>query len=437
MTHETVVVGGGIAGLAAAWALRDRDVLLLESSDRVGGRIRSERRGRYWLNLGAHVFGGAGTATDRLLVETGVEAAQIPGALTAVEVHGRVVAGGRVESYPFRLPLRLTDRVALARTGIRLRRAVAAYDRVLRSGDQERVLAFKGDETFTSWLGRLPDDVDAIVRPTLQRSSGEPEELAAGYGIGYFHLVWDRSGGLARNILGGPASLPEAIAAALGERVRTGTRVHEVARDGAGVRIVHDHGEVRARHAVVATPAHVTAAIVRDLPETTRAALAEIVYGPYVVAAFLTHETSETAWDGIYALAAARRSFNLFFNMANVLRGRERSREPGGSLMVYAAATLARRLWDADDPAVIETYLGDLEACFPGLPEVVAESVVQRWEHGVPYVRPGRHRLQSALVRPLGDVFLAADYLGTRYTDTAIAAGTAAAAAVRGRLTGS
>ena len=434
VTHEAVVVGGGIAGLAAAWELRDRDVVLLEASDRVGGRIRSERRGRYWLNFGAHVFAGAATATDALLRQTGVEAAEIPGVLTAVELRGRVVAGGRIESYPFRLPLRLADRIALARAGIRLRRAVAQYDRALRSGDQGRVLAFQGESTFTAWLRRVPDDVDAIIRPTLQRSSGEPEELAAGYGIGYFHLVWDRSGGLARNILGGPASLPEAIAAALGDRVLTGTRVHMVAAEGDGLRVVHERGELRARCAVVATPAHVTATVVRDLPEATRAALGEIVYGPYVVGAFLTRETERTPWDGIYALAAARRSFNLLFNTANILRGQEAKREPGGSLMVYAAASLGRRLWDAADDDVIEAYLGDIDDFLPGLRDVVAESVVHRWKHGVPYVRPGRHRLQPALTRPLGDIFLAGDYLGIRYTDTAISTGVAAAAAVRQRL---
>ena len=33
----------------------------------------------------------------------------------------------------------------------------------------------------------------------------------------------------------------------------------------------------------------------------------------------------------------------------------------------------------------------------PGARGVVAEAVVHRWEHGLPYVRPGRHRIQQAL----------------------------------------
>src|SRR3989441_13037806 len=118
--RDVVIVGAGVAGLAAAWSLRDLDVLVLEQSDRIGGRIRSERRGRYWLNFGAHVFAGQGTATDRLLRETGVETAEIPGVLTAVELDGCVVAG-HVETYPFRLPLSLRERLALVRTGVRVR----------------------------------------------------------------------------------------------------------------------------------------------------------------------------------------------------------------------------------------------------------------------------------------------------------------------------
>jgi oxygen-dependent protoporphyrinogen oxidase len=426
--HDVVVIGGGIAGLSAAWALRDRDVVVLEASDRVGGRIRSERRGRYWLNFGAHVFGGAGTPTDRLLCETGVEAVDVPGVLTGVSLEGRLVAGGRIETYPLRLPLSARDRVAFARTGIRLRIGVARYDRILRDGDQERVLAYLGDRTFADWLGPVPPAVDAILRPTIQRSSGEPEELAAGYGIGYFHLVWDRSGGLARNVLGGPATLPESIAAALGERVRLRSPVEEVASDGDGVRVAYAGGELSARFAVVATQAHVTRALLPGLPEDVRGALGQIVYGPYVLAAFLTNEPGPTPWDGVYAVATARRSFNMLFNMANVLR--RGTREPGGSLMVYSGASLGRALWDLDDARVVATYLRDLDEVLPGATRVVAETVVHRWEHGLPYVRPGRHRIQQALERPLGNVFLAGDYLGTRYTDTAIRTGLAAAASI-------
>jgi oxygen-dependent protoporphyrinogen oxidase len=431
---DVVVIGGGIAGLSAAWNLRDADVLVLEASDRVGGRIRSERRGDYWVNLGAHVFAGAGTATDALLRETRVEAVDVPGVLTGLELDGRVVAGGRVETYPFRLPLSLRDRAAFVRAGLRLRLAVARYDRVLRTGDQRRILAQLGDLTFADWLGELPADVDAVIRPTLQRSSGEPEQLAAGYGVGYFHLVWDKSGGLARNILGGSSTLPETIAAHLGDRVRTGVQVSEVAPDGEAVRVVYAGGEVRARHAVVATTAHVTREIVRDLPDDTRAALAEVVYGPYVLAAFLTAETEPMPWDGIYAVACARRSFNMLFNPAQVLRARVDQRKPGGSLMVYSGASLARRLWDEDDASIAETYLADLDGVFPGARAVVDETVVHRWEHGLPYVRPGRHRIQAALERPLGTVHLAGDYLGTRYTDTAIASGAAAATAILNQL---
>jgi oxygen-dependent protoporphyrinogen oxidase len=432
--HDAVVVGAGIAGLAAAWSLRDLDVLVLEDADRVGGRIYSQRRDPYWLNFGAHVFAGPGTSTDRLVQDVGVQAVDIPGELAALELGGRVVAGGRVETYPFRLPLSARDRLAFVRAGVRLRLAVASYQRVLRSGDQERVLAYRADRTFSDWLGPLPGPVDAVLRPTIQRSSGEPEELAAGYGIGYFQLVWDRSGGLARNILGGSSAFPEAIAAELGERVRLRTRVEEVARDGDAVHVTHAGGEESARFAVVATQAHVTQRIVRDLPGETRAALGEVVYGPYVVGAFRTGEDGSMPWDGIYAVATARRSFNMLFNTASIVR--TGPREPGGALMVYSGASLGRRLWDTDDADVIATYLADLDGVFPGASAIVEETVIHRWEHGLPYVRPGRHRVQRALERPLGSVFLAGDYLGTRYTDTSIATGMRAAAEIRARLAG-
>jgi len=446
-TCDAVVVGGGIAGLASAWHLRDLDVVLLEAGDRLGGRIRSEPRGEVWLNLGAHVFGGPASATGQLIAETGVDAAQVEGRLAAVALGDRVVASGRVETYPFRLPLSLRSRAALVRAGLVLRLAVRRYASVAaeRPGEsaadrQQRLLDFLDDRSFSEYVGPLPDDVDAILRATLNRSSGEPEELAAGYGIGYFHLVWNRSAGLSRNILGGPGRLVEALVSGLEGQIRLGADVTQVVADRDGV-LVHyrDAGvehELRAGSAVVATPAFVTREIVSGLPTETADALEAMRYGPYVVGAFLTDETRPMPWDDLYALATPRRSFSMLFNTANVLRSGDGPRHAGGSLMVYAAAGGARALAGLDDDEIRARFLADLGAVFPEAGAVVSEVLVRRWERGLPYAAVGRGRLQAALTRPLGRIHLAGDYLGTWYTETAAQTAEAAARAVRAQRPG-
>src|SRR2546421_11129730 len=183
---DVVVVGGGIAGLAAAWHLRGLDVLVLEAADRVGGRIRSEPRGEVWLNFGAHVFGGPESATGGLLSATGVTAAQVEGRLAAVALGDRVVASGMVETYPFRLPLPLRSRAALVRAGVKLRLAVRRYAAVApeRPGEpaaerQQRMLDFPGDRPFSDFIGPLPGRLEAIFPATVDRAPGEPGGPAA------------------------------------------------------------------------------------------------------------------------------------------------------------------------------------------------------------------------------------------------------------------
>jgi oxygen-dependent protoporphyrinogen oxidase len=440
---EVVVVGGGIAGLAAAWALRERDLLVLEASDRAGGRIRSEPRGPYWLNFGAHVFAAPDSASGCLLADAGVELRTAPGRLAAVSLNGKLVASGPVESFPLRLPMPPAARLALVRAGVKLRLAVRRYASLARAvpgedpaARQERVLAFLDDRSFAELVGPLPVDADLLFRSTLTRSSGEPEELSAGYGVGYFHLVWDRTGGLSRNVLGGSAVATETLAAALGEKLVLGADVHAVEPAADGVRVTYAHGgtehAVEARAAIVATPAYVTREIVAGLPGETATALERIPYGPYVVGAFLTREPGPMPYDELYALATPKRSFSMLFNTANVLRAGPR--QPGGSLMVYAAAGFARRLDGLDDATVAERFLADLHDLFPQTRSLVEETVIHRWVRGLPYPCVGRSLLQRALTRPLGAVFLAGDYLGTWYTETAVQTGLAAAAAALRRL---
>ena len=443
--RDVVVVGGGIAGLAAAWHLRDRDVLVLETSDRLGGRVRSEARDPYWLNLGAHVWSGPGSATWRLAEEAGVELASVPGELVAVELNGRIVAGGRPELYPFRLPLALRERLALVRAGLRLKRAVAGYQKVgrPRPGDtpadvRRRVLAYGDDRTFADWLGPLPADAAALFRATVTRSTAELEEIAFGHGAGYFALVWSAGGGLSYNVLGGSSTLIDALADGVGERIRMGADVLEVAPEGDVVRVRYrtrggDH-EALARHVVVATKAFDAARIVSALPADTAHALESIPYGPTVVMGIMTSEQGAMPWDGLYALATPKRAFSMLFNTVNVLRPGSDVREPGGSLMVYRSGLAALELLERTDAEIERAFLDDLAAIYPETRGIVEETVLLRMPRMLPYAAPGRSSLQPALEKPLGRVHLAGDYLGGVYTETAIQTGQSAAEAIRAAL---
>jgi protoporphyrinogen/coproporphyrinogen III oxidase len=442
---EVTIVGAGIAGLAAAWTLHDRKILVLEATDRVGGRLRSEPRGPYWLNLGAHLFGGPGTLMDRLVTEMGLETRVIPGNRMGLAFRGRLVASGRPETYPFRLPLSWGARLSFVRAGLRLRAAAQAHIRLARRRPGEspqetraRVLAHRDDQTFAAYLGDLHPDVEAIFRPIAERVTAGPEQISAGYGAALFALVWgDEETGSARNLIGGSELLPQALAHRLGDRVVTGAVVEAVVPsvDGVHVRFLRQGvpTTVSADYAIVATPAYVTRGIVRDLPRDTVDALTWIPYGPFVVGAFLTEETGPMPWDHLYAVAVVDKSFNMLFNHANPLRTGDK-REPGGSLMVYAGGDRGRRLLPLSNDEIRAIFLRDLHDLLPETRGIIREVLIQRWEHAIPYAPPGRARIQPALTRPLGRVFLAGDYLQFAEMEAAAATGLEAAQAVRERL---
>jgi protoporphyrinogen/coproporphyrinogen III oxidase len=436
---DVVIVGGGLAGLAAGWRLRHWDTVLLESGSRVGGRIRSERRGQYWLNWGGHVFAGSGSSTDALLAEAGITAAQVPGSLAGVAMNGTLLLNGRIETYPFRIPMPLSSRIALLKAGIKVGRQVLRYATIVRqrpsedpAARQQRIYDFENGRSFRDFVGDLPEDAEALFRPTVTRSAADPHEISAGAGIGYFSLVWNIGQGLSRGIVGGPSTLTQGIAAALGDRVQLDTEVVEIVhkRRSVVVRYRHDglDREVEARCVVLATPATVSHRVAVDLPHDIREALGNVIYGPYVSAAFLTDESTPQPWDAAYAIATPKQSFNVVLNQASLVRGSESARQPGSSIMTFSPASLARTLLEKSDEEILRIYTEDLNHVLgSGFGGSVVESQVQRWETGAPYCFPGRAALQPTLTRRDSRVFLAGDYLGTLYTETAIQTGFSAA----------
>ncbi len=73
--HDVVVIGGGIAGLTAAWKLKQLgfDVQVLEANNVAGGNIRTISHEGYKLELGPYSFMGSSEFIWKLVEELGME----------------------------------------------------------------------------------------------------------------------------------------------------------------------------------------------------------------------------------------------------------------------------------------------------------------------------------------------------------------------------
>ena len=442
--HDVVVIGGGIAGLSAAWRLRDRDVLLLEASDRLGGRVRSEPYGDYWLNYGAHLFPAPGSLVDTMAREVDLEMVPVWGGMMGLAVGDTRLTSGRIESYPLRLPLSMADRVAFAMKGLQIQRAVANYQRNARPRPEDtpadvrdRVLGYLDDRTFADFLGRMPKAVEGIFSTASHRATAELDELSAGCGIGLFALVWGGKKSLiARNLLGGTGRLPAAMGAVLGDAARTDAEARSIRPDGDGHVVEYlEHGtprRVRARHVVLAAQAPIASRLIADIAPDASGALGQMSYGAFLSVAVATKETGPMPWDDVYAMATPGRIFDMFTNQSHALRT-PGERRPGGTLMLFAGAQGAAALLAESELTIVDRFIKDLVGLYPEAHGLVEEARVQRWPMGNVYAKPGRRRLQPAIEGPLGphaNIHLAGDYFA-ELGNLEMAARTGAAAADR------
>ncbi|SFC58921.1 Phytoene dehydrogenase-related protein [Nocardioides terrae] len=255
-TVDVVVAGAGLAGLRCASILHDAglDVVVLESSDGVGGRVRTDRVDGFLLDRGFQVVNPWYPA---LRAAVDVDAL----GLQRFAAGARVLTddGLRTLADPLRVPTdilatlrntapRPTELWALARWATPLltgmRRDHGLIDHLLRA---------RPDTSLQESLDRA--GAHGLLRATLQRYLAGVVLEDAGETSAAFAMLLVRSfvrgtPGLPRD---GADALPRAIAVPLGERVRLGEAVERSERTDDGVRVTSSGATYAARRLVVAT----------------------------------------------------------------------------------------------------------------------------------------------------------------------------------------
>lgn len=412
---EVVVVGAGMAGLTAATTLApETDVIVLESTDRTGGRVETVRQGDYWINVGTQFTEGTGTLIDALN-RHGIEMGSLAGKSIALYLNGRAVDTSNPVALMFRTRMTMMDRIGMAIVGAR----ILAVTPFLES--QSRIAQRVRDKLDTKpasyLLGGVRSELpDAVVRSWSAQWMGcEVEETAATQFVTSVGLALADPEKIPNFSLpvGGNQTLTDVLTEDLGDRIRLNSTVQSVRQDGDGVVVDYHDGDrpvrLRAKRAVVTAPADIAEHIIADLPQQHRDAFDDIAYGRYVIVGFFTEESGPQRWDDYFAVSTPQLSFQAMFNHAAAMRSAG-ERKPGGALACFAGGARADALFDLSDEEIVSRFAKDLLIVFPELEGKLGEGIVRRHRRVVPFWAPGRRTSLPALRDPLGAIYLAGDY---------------------------
>ena len=431
---RVVVVGAGIAGLAAAFRLRQGgfEVTVLEASDHVGGRMRTIDRDGYRVDTGALMLSSQYKAMAALAVDAGlggelVKTTNTIGFLRDGTVH-RLSTSNPVDGLTTKLmPVR--DKVAMGLIAVDLVRAWSKLD----SYNLDQAVGMD-DENLLDYArrrGLSQGTIDAFIEPlAMSLAFDDAREMSE---VGFLWALRRVFGGRFFTFPGGVGTLPTTLAAGLD--VTLDARVHHVQEHPGGV-TVHWEGasgpaSVEATAAVIALPGPEVGAIYPCLDDERRSILNGIAYASSMHVHFgLKRAPAETS-SMVYTTPDLHDGLGVTFFEHN--KGPGRAPAGKGLLSTYWHGRWSARHWDLDDEKIIGLARATAAKVFPdalGDPGNIDMEFVSRARHCVVLNDPGRCREQARLValcHPTSRVQLAGDYFSCSSTNTSLHVGEVAA----------
>lgn len=439
--EKVIVVGAGIAGLTAAFRLKQRgcDVTVLERNDHVGGRMSTVKRGGYLVDFAASILPTSYTQMAGLIADAGLSSQVQPtndliGVLRDGEIH-RLHGLGPMEVVKTRL-LGMRSKLSLARAFLDVRgyRNPAYW--------QDLSLAYSSDTESAAEYARrlLPEEVidylvDPLCRDLFLAGANEVSK------VDFLFLLGAMMGTSFFNSSRGISFLAEGLAAQLD--VRTSATVNAVVEHPTGVTVewTRDGEAAQVEHAsavVVAVPATHVPRICPQLSREQIGFLNSVFYARSLVVSFgLPRRPAEPAmW---LHLPGGKKATDLICLILEHNKAPGRVPEGHGMVTTYWVQSWSQSRWDDDDEQIGKVAVGAVEAVLPDMSDDVDMMYVRRVNPGVA-VRPvgGLRALRDFVssFSPHSRIQLAGDYFSSSCTNASLCSGEAAASSIAVRLAG-
>ena len=436
--QRVVIVGGGFAGLSAAYALMKRGItpLLLESEERVGGRGRGERVDGFSLDMGAFVFTSTYDTAFRLCEELGLPL--VPSKMKfGHHRNGRWVTTTPDQSlWNFVRHLRTAFTMGFLspsgmRSASRVMRQIHRQSAYMSFAGDSPLAEIDDDESFGDYLERLrvPENLQVTLRGPLEMILGDPAPAGQALMRAYIGETMLHSGKVYMPERG-VGSLSEALANACSDAIRVSTPVRRiVVADGTATSVVVDGETIEADAVICAVPGTKVPDLIPDLPEGTRRALSTISYstGCRVVIG-LDHSPLPPGWHG--ALYPEDNDTPLLLDRCAFLPA---CAPPGKSILdLLIGRDRAKELIPLDDDEIKRQLLGAARqkappgSALPGDDEGLFFRVY-RWEEalcmGTPGMLAAMTNIPEQLAGSIDNLFLAGDYMRVPSVNGALASG--------------
>jgi protoporphyrinogen/coproporphyrinogen III oxidase len=428
---DLAVVGGGISGLAAAWAgmQQGADVVVIEAADAPGGKLRTSPVAGIEIDEGADAFLARVPEAVRLCGELGLgDDLVFPATSTAY-----VWTDGALRRLPPEQLLGVpTDLDAVAASGILTAAGVERARADLTAPDD----ALSGDEAIGTLVRRrLGDEVlDRLVAPLLGGIwAGDCDLLSLRVAAANLAAARDRDASLIRGAAalraeaveqgaadgpvflaprGGVARLVDALAERLGERLRCGAPVSGLEPDGAGWRLATGDGGGPAAHrlpvladrVVLATPAYVTARLLASRAPEVAAFLAGIDYASVVLTVLVVpREGIDHPLDGSGFLVPQSSGRLLTACSWMTSKWAHLGVDPSTVILRASAGRAGdERALAATEEELVVALIADLQDTM-GLHATPTAVRVTRWERSFPQPRPGHLDALASAERALAE----------------------------------
>lgn len=423
---KIIIVGAGIAGLTAAYFLKQNGFqpLVLESSDHVGGRMISDRENGFIIDCGAQFL-----TSGYPIIRRTIDSLGLSRNFVETRQYSGIVRRGKI------CKLRGASWLSPVKAGL------LSFSTWLRLGFQGYKLLYETRSLpvndFSAWSRYDDEDAESWSTSFFGREITDYVIEPPNDGF-YFQSLKDTSRALPMvttamflrrskymTLVGGIGTLPERLASELDVRLNAPVKSMSIGKNGVELRAGTD--TLIAENVIFATTASVANALYKE-PGIVEQKLLATNYSSTINIAIGVKDSYRLHPDmeNIYAFMVPKREREVIASIGNEGAKDIRRLGDGKLFNVFLSGEAGSRMLSWKDEEILTTVMKELERYFVGISENILFTKMYRWKEAMPMSPPGRSKAVAqyrASINSSTRVFLAGDYTGAPFTDGAAETG--------------